>query len=201
MDLPRLTKRDSLHAQRDPFPHFTESANLEQGSVASALSWLESDASWDLVETDFYEQYELKSSEEEAKTPLAPFVSQAFLEGIRKEAGDVFGRSFSSRVEWAVHKLLQGQRIRIHNDLSTFGETHRVVLHLNRGWTLSQGGLLMLFNSPDAADVQRVLIPLNCSLFGFEISEQSFHAVSLVFKGERFTIVYSLYANDQNIQE
>ena len=37
-------------------------------------------------------------------------------------------------------------------------------------------------------------MPLNGSLVGFEISEKSSHAVSLVLDGERFAIVYSLYA-------
>ena len=54
----------------------------------------------------------------------------------------------------------------------------------------------MFFNSPDPADVHRVLMPLNRSLVGFEISEKSSHAVSLVLDGERFAIVYSLYANN-----
>ena len=201
MTLSPLVNPDSLRKYRDPFPYFTARASFDQGIVASLLTWFESTASWELVETDFYEQHELRCSREEFQTPLSPFVSQEQLEVIRKKAGWVFGRPFSTRVDWSVHKLLPGQRIRIHNDLSTFGETHRVVLHLNRGWTLSQGGLLMLFNGPDALNVQRVLMPLSCSMFGFEISEKSSHAVSLVFKGERFTIVYSLYANDQITQE
>ena len=55
----------------------------------------------------------------------------------------------------------------------------------------------MFFNSPNPMDVQRVLMPLNGSIVGFEISEKSNHAVSLVLGGERYAIVYSLYAGDR----
>ena len=173
-------------------------AILEQDSISSLLSWFESASSWKLVETDFYEQHELELTGDESQTPLAFLTNLGFLEEIRREAGKLFSTSFSDQVEWTVHKLLPGQRIRIHNDMLAGGETHRVILHINRGWSLSQGGILMFFNSPDPADVHRVLVPLNGSLVGFEISEKSSHAVSLVVCGERFAIVYSLYADNRH---
>ena len=191
-----LTDPDSLRVFKEPFPYFTAAATLGQDSVSSILSWFEAVASWKLVETDFYEQHELDWGGDESQTPLAFLTNPAFLEKVRKEAKDLFGISFSDRVEWTVHKLLPGQRIRIHNDLLTGGETHRVILHMNRGWSLSKGGFLLFFNSPDPWDVHRVLMPLNGSLVGFEISEKSSHAVSLVHEGERFAIVYSLYAGN-----
>ena len=195
MTLPRLTNPDSLRVYKEPFSYFTATAILDQDSVSSLLSWFEITAHWELVETNFYEQHELVWSEEELQTPLSFLTNQVFLDNICKEAGDLFGCSFSNRVEQTVHKLLPGQRIRIHNDLLTTGETHRLILHINRGWSLSQGGFLMLFNSSNPADIHRVLLPQNGSLVGFEISEKSSHAVSLVLDGERFAIVYSLYAD------
>ena len=193
---PGLTDPDSVCVFKEPFPYFTAAAILDRDSVSSLLSWFEAAASWKLVETDFYEQHELESGGYPSQTPLTFLTNQGFLKKVRKEAGDLFGFSFSDRVEWTVHKLLPGQRIRIHNDLLTGGETHRVILHMNRGWSLSQGGFLIFFDSPDPADIHRVLMPLNGSLVGFEISEKSSHAVSLVHGGERFAIVYSLYADN-----
>lgn len=193
---PRLTNSDSLRVFQDPFPYFTAAAALDQDFVSSLLSWFEADTSWKLVETDFYEQHELEWRGDELQTPLAFLTDQNFLQKVRHEAECLFGQSFTERVEWTVHKLLPGQRIRIHNDLLAGGETHRIILHMNRGWSLSKGGFLMFFNSTDPADVHRVFMPLNGSLVGFEISEKSSHAVSLVIDGERFAIVYSLYAGN-----
>ena len=196
MAQPKLTDPCTLRVFHEPFRYFTANAILDQDSISSLLCWFEADASWKLVETDFYEQHELELGRDEPKRPLDFLTNRSFLEKVRKEAGGLFGASFSERVEWTVHKLLPGQRIRIHNDLLDGGETHRVILHINRGWSISKGGFLMFFNSPDPADVHRVLMPLNGSLVGFEISEKSSHAVSLVLDGERFAIVYSLYASN-----
>ena len=192
---PHLINLESVQAYKEPFPHFTATATLDPDLVLSLLAWFEVEASWKLVETDFYEQYELDSSTEEVQTPLSFLTDRAFLGRMRQEAEGLFRQPFADRVDWSVHKLLPGQRIRIHNDLLATGETHRVVLNVNRGWSFSQGGFLMLFNSADPVDVHRVLMPLNGSLFGFEISEQSSHAVSLILDGERFTVVYSFYAD------
>ena len=194
MTQPRLTDPDSLRIFHEPFPHFTATAILDEDSIAALLSWFEAAASWKLVETDFYEQHELERDREERQKPLDFLTNRDFLEKVREEASGLFSVPFAERVEWTVHKLLAGQRIRIHNDLLDGGETHRVILHMNRGWSLSKGGFLMFFNSPDPADVHRVLVPQNGSLVGFEISEKSRHAVSLVVAGERFAIVYSLHA-------
>ena len=196
MAQPRLTDPRSLCVSHEPFSYFTATAVLDQNCISSLLVWFEAHASWNLVETDFYEQHELELGSDEPRNPMNFLIDRNFLEMVRNEAEDLFAEKFSERVEWAVHKLLPGQRIRIHNDLLEGGETHRLILHLNRGWNLSKGGFLMFFNSPDPADVHRVLMPLNCSLVGFEISEKSSHAVSLVRDGERYAVVYSLYARN-----
>ena len=166
---------------------------MGQELISSLLTWLESEARWKLVETDFYEQYELCWAEGQLPASGSFLRSPTFLDVLRREVGDIFNLSLAPDVDWSVHKQVPGQRMRIHNDLLTSGETHRVVLHLNRGWSISRGGFLMLFNSADPVDVHRVLMPLTGSVLGFEISEKSNHAVSLVLDGERFAIVYSFY--------
>ncbi|RUX10175.1 2OG-Fe(II) oxygenase, partial [Mesorhizobium sp. M8A.F.Ca.ET.059.01.1.1] len=98
-------------------------------------------------------------------------------------------------VEVTAHRMVVGQTIRIHNDFRPGGETHRILVQLNRGWADDQGGLLMLFGSGDADDVRRVIRPVHGSGLGFSISESSFHAVSTITSGERFTLVYSFREN------
>ena len=185
----------SLQIYREPFPYFTGATSLGQELISSSLAWLESEARWRLVQADFYEQHELCWTGGTLPTALSLLTGPIFLEALREEVGDLFNRTFAANVEWSIHKLMSGQRIRIHNDLLTGGETHRVILHLNRGWSMSRGGFLMLFNSWDPADVHRVLMPLAGSVVGFEISEKSNHAVSMVLDGERFAVVYSFYAD------
>ena len=191
-----LIKPVSLQVYQDPFPYFTAEASLGQELMSSSITWLESEARWKLVETDFYEQYELCWGEGQLPATVSFLRSPTFMEALRRQVGDIFNRSFAPDVDWSVHKQVAGQRMRIHNDLLTSGETHRVVLHLNRAWSISRGGFLMLFNSADPVDVHRVLMPRAGSVLGFEISEKSNHAVSLVLGGERFAVVYSFYAGN-----
>ena len=192
----KLINPESLLAYRQPFPYFIAEVSLDQKVLSTLLTWLESEARWKLVETDFYEQYELYWGEGQLPASVSIFGSPAFLDALRREVGDIFNRSFVPEVDWSVHKQVSGQRMRIHNDLLPSGETHRVVLHLNREWSISRGGFLMLFNSADPVDVHRVLMPLTGSVIGFEISEKSNHAVSLIFDGERYAVVYSFHAEN-----
>jgi len=53
----------------------------------------------------------------------------------------------------------------------------------------------MLFNGPEPETVGKLVEPKHGSVQAFAISPRSYHAVSTVHGGERFTIVYSFYPN------
>jgi hypothetical protein len=93
------------------------------------------------------------------------------------------------------HKLNRSQKIRIHNDARPDGETHRFLIQLNRGWNEANGGLLMLFRGPEVEMLDDVIVPTSRSAFGFEISAASYHAVSQVYQSDRYTLVFSFYAD------
>ena len=180
----------------EPFPYFTAVEGLGEIISSACLEWLENEAPWKLVETDFYEQYEFSLLDSPLPPPLTFLTERLFLRDLRVKVERVFGRRLSERINCTAHKLVQGQTIRIHNDYIPGEETHRLLLQLNRGWRDAQGGYLMLFNSPDPSDVHRVFRPANDIVIGFAISERSNHAVSTVHSGERFTLVFSFYGND-----
>ena len=126
-------------------------------------------------------------------SPLKFLTEQPFLNDLRSKVERIFEVRLEDRIDCTVHKLVPGQRIRIHNDFIPGQETHRVLVQLNRGWHDDQGGFLMFFNSQDPSDVHRVFSPVHDSVVGFAISEDSNHAVSTVHGGERFTLVFSFY--------
>jgi Rps23 Pro-64 3,4-dihydroxylase Tpa1-like proline 4-hydroxylase len=162
--------------------------------VECLIAWLERDAPWRLVETDFYEQYEFSLLDAELPVPLAHLVEPASLDTVRCFIEEQFGSRLTERVDLVAHKLLPGQRIAIHNDYLVGEETHRLTVQLNRGLSDEDGGFFMLFNSFDAADVHRVLRPVCNTAIAFEISMESHHAVSRQHGGERYTLVYSFHA-------
>lgn len=177
----------------EPFPYFLVSRAFSEDVGLRILGWLESDPPWKLIETGFYEQYEFSLLDAPMPADLSFLKDASFLNHLRVEVGGVFHASLGDRVDVTAHKLIPGQRIRIHNDYLPGQETHRLLIQLNRDWADEMGGVLLLFNSTDPADVHRVFRPIHNSLVGFAISPDSNHAVSAVRGGERFTLVYSFY--------
>jgi Rps23 Pro-64 3,4-dihydroxylase Tpa1-like proline 4-hydroxylase len=178
----------------EPFSYAVSARAFDDGVSADILAWLASEAPWKLVETDFYEQFEFSFVDAVLPAGLMFLQEQTFIDSMATEIEKLFGVSLSDRVDATAHRLLPGQRIRIHNDFIPEAETHRLLIQLNRGWQDGDGGFLLFFNSPDPADVHKVLRPVHNSAVVFAISPDSHHAVTTVHGGERYTLVYSFYA-------
>lgn len=178
-----------------PFEYFTSAEALNANLAARTLAWLETGAPWKLVETDFYEQYEFSLWNAALPSGIEILVSDDFINNLRALVGELFKTVLGRKIDVNAHKLVQGQRIRIHNDFVSGEETHRLLIQLNRGWNNEDGGLLLLFNSSNPADIHKVFRPVHNTALGFIVSPTSNHAVSTVHGGERFTLVYSFYGN------
>lgn len=188
---------DSLAVPRlEPFPHATCRDFLPAVLLEEALSWMQGEAPWRLRVASFYEQWELHLSPAVLPHTLRGLLAPETLADIEQRLIGPIGAGKVRFIEATAHKLVQGQTIRIHNDYLDGGETHRVLFQLNRGWRDEQGGLLMLFGSDSPEDVRRIVRPTHGSVFAFEISPTSFHAVSRIVGGDRFTIVYSFSSRE-----
>lgn len=175
-----------------PFPHFMTSELVHPDSADALLRWLEQEAPWRLRIADFYEQNELSLLRGELPQAVAEFIAPTFIESIANELAERLDAPPLELVDVCTHLLEAGQTIRIHNDhLGGNEETHRLVVQLNRGWSIEQGGLLMLFSGDAPETVTDVILPVHRSAFGFEISERSHHAVSTIVTGSRISLVYT----------
>lgn len=178
-------------ARTTPFPHVVCSPLLNEATADAAITWFETSAPWKLKVASFYQQYECNLHEAVLTERMAALVAPEFVRKLSERMlGPISGDELAL-TEVNAHKLVVGQTIRIHNDYLGGDETHRILVQLNRGWDDANGGLLMLFSGPRAEDLARILRPTHCSAASFEISPTSFHAVSTVHSGERFTLVYS----------
>lgn len=176
-----------------PFSYFVCPQALSAQLGSELLTWLENDAPWKLVETDFYEQYEFSFFDVQLPFAISFLTSSEYLSEVRSLVENLFAVKFDTRIDFTAHKLISGQRIRIHNDYIPGFETHRLLIQLNRGWKDENGGMLMFFNSQNPSDVHKIFRPAHNSSVGFAISPDSHHAVSTIHQGERFTIIYSFY--------
>jgi Rps23 Pro-64 3,4-dihydroxylase Tpa1-like proline 4-hydroxylase len=177
-----------------PFAHATHAAPLPSGICDAALTWMEKSAPWRLRVASFYEQWELHLDPQALPADLQPLLAGETVDALQQLLLASIASAPLRLTEVTAHKLVPGQTIRIHNDHRPKGETHRLLIQLNRGWADEQGGLLLLFGSVAADDVRRILRPIHRSAMAFEISPQSFHAVSTIQRGERYTLVYSFQA-------
>ena len=176
-----------------PFSYYVASQALTVDASMSILDWLEKDAPWRLVEETFYEQYEFNFYHADLPAELSELVHHSCLHRVKNMVEGLFDVKLSDRINFSAHKLVPGQRIRVHNDYLPGQETHRLLIQLNRGWSDENGGFLMFFNSDNANDIHKIIRPLHNSCAAFAISPDSNHAVSTIHHGHRYTLVYSFY--------
>jgi Rps23 Pro-64 3,4-dihydroxylase Tpa1-like proline 4-hydroxylase len=185
------TAPSDVVARSTPFPHAVAAHALEPALADNVLKWLENTATWRLRVESFYEQYEINLHEAVLPERVAPALSDSMIASLRSRMVAPLTDQKLILTEVNAHKLLPGQTIKIHNDYIGGAETHRLLVQLNRDWTDDCGGMLMLFAGPRVEDVTRLIRPRHASGMAFEISPVSYHAVSTIRSGERYTIVYS----------
>ena len=186
---------EGASAATAPFPHAVVPAILAKADADAALAWLETDAPWQLRVASFYEQYEFSLTGLNIPSRVRGLTDPVFVEALRDFLrGSVGAVGDLELADICAHKLVSDQTIRVHNDFIGDEETHRILVQLNSGWDVGNGGILMLFSSDRPEDVFSVVMPTHGSGFAFEISERSFHAVSTIKTSERYTLVYTFRA-------
>ena len=185
-----------IEFQNEPFDYFLLPKTFDDDESLFVLNWLETDAPWNLVEADFYTQYEFSVEDVKLPEQIAFLYERYFLDYLIEQFENLFSVRLKTQADLTAHKLVNGHTIRLHNDFIPGRETHRLLIQLNRNWQDENGGFLLFFNSSAPEDVHRVIHPVHNSSVGFAISPKSNHAVSTVYNGERYTLVYSFYAAD-----
>lgn len=181
-----------------PFPHFAAAECLDAESAEAILLWLETGAPWRVLRDDFYEFEGVNLRDTRLPLDLAYLVGDLFLDAVRRDLEQIFGTRLGGRAGVAAQRLVPGRDIGVHSDFGTECQTHRLLLQLNRGWSFGQGGILMLFEQerPERVTEEQCLyIPEHRSVVGFAISERSYHAVSRVQSGDRYTLCVSFAAD------
>lgn len=198
IDSHNILDLSSIESFSKPFDYFVSPKALRDDLSTRLLDWLEGCAPWRLVETDFYEQYEFSFWDVDVPYGLLVFREPDFLSALKTRVEDLFKVELGNNIDVAAHKLILGQRIRIHNDFVDGEKAYRLLIQLNRGCQNEDGGLLLLFNSSNPADIHKAFRPIHNSAIGFAVSTTSNHAVSTIHSGERFTLVYSFYGKNGN---
>ncbi|MEV4459850.1 2OG-Fe(II) oxygenase [Microbispora sp. NPDC049633] len=182
---------DGTEVRTDPFLHATV-ARVFADELAKALTReLLSLRQWNLHRGRFFEQYE---SDLLRHRPTRGLLGPDLIDRLREWAADLLTVDLTDRVQVVAHRLVAGQGIGLHNDApDADDETHRLVVHLGTGYQDDHGGHLVLFSEPSIEAVDRVLRPLPNTGMIFAASDDSFHAVTPVREGARYSVVFSFW--------
>jgi hypothetical protein len=182
-----------------PFPHFTVSKMLDWHYAHGVLDWLERCDCWTHRRKDFYEQYEFELAGRVLPRSLSILTGSRFLGALVAFCEACFGERLFSGVSISAHKLVAGHYIGIHTDRPSTQcgmETHRLVLQLNGGGQTLKGGDLELFERRDAMRPQRSYPAQHNSGVGFKLSARSYHAVSRISAGDRYSLIFTFRGAD-----
>jgi hypothetical protein len=185
---------EPVYRRTDPYPHFVSPRFYTERFAATLLAWLESGADWRLKETPLFAQYDLGFSKFKHCAEIQDLWNPAVLARLRDEASRGFGVPVSGRINISAHKLVTGQHGSIHTDNEP-GETHRLVVQLNRGRANDSGGNLVLLSGPTPADMAVVFKQASNSAVGFGLGSASHHAIGRVREGTRFTVIYTFLSD------
>ncbi len=182
--------------ERSPFAHMYTRQMLDLASQESLLSWFEQEAKWaQRSQPGFYDTLDTQVSQETLTPELRWLCGQQWVHGLRDVLSTKLQIPLGDRASVMAFKMIAGYRMGIHTDYGPLGQICRIFFHLNRGWDSRDGGWLMLFAEEKPLDgrCQRIVLPESGGAFAFHVSERSFHAVSPVERGDRFTLSYSFY--------
>jgi hypothetical protein len=193
----RFENAEVIHS---PFLHFVAPDFLDEEVAQSLLEWFEHDAVW--VEknvANFYESHDLSLRASTLPTTLQFLIDEDFLTTVREHVTRKLNAKLGTKTDVTAHRLQPGDRIAIHSDFGELKQTHRLLIQVNRGWSLENGGMLMFMANehPDGpSENDCYYIPEHRAAFCFEVSPKSLHAVSRVLKDYRYTLCLSFYGDE-----
>ena len=180
-----------------PFPHLEAENSLDAALADALLTWFEENAHWQIKKLNGYTGYtDISLFPGDLPSELDLLLLPETFSHLRSCMGKFFAIDPEGYVRVTAHRLLAGASLRPHTDLAPLRFTHRLIVQLNRGWTRANGGLLCLADNERFCNEQKspkLITPTHNNAFAFEVSQRSFHSVTQVVKGERYTLSYTFY--------
>lgn len=193
---------EDVSLEKHPYNHFFSEYIVDDGLHQQIINWLRTKAPWKLVEADFYAQFEFSLKHTVLPCFMNFLVEESYLDYLKKYMESIYNTRLLSKFDVVGHLLTEGHVIKIHNDyiqknISQDRESHRLLMHFNENWDVENGGLCMVFTDSNASSISNIVVPSEKLLNSFEISQDSYHAVSQVHSGNRITLIFTFYSEDK----
>jgi hypothetical protein len=183
------------HCSDTRFPGFISAPALEDNTCRHLLDWLQNGVPWKFHKTDFYTQLECDLLAAVPPSECRNLFTKTNLGILRTLMAKAFHVELARRQTVIAHKLLPSYEIGPHNDDPSPGmETHRLVIQLSD--SSLKGGDLLIHGSRNAADVRASFPPVYNSCIAFALSSQSYHSVTTIVSGARYSVVFSFWSKE-----
>lgn len=196
-DTSNLARRVSLcsgmgvRSVSSPYRHLRMYPILEPTLAQRALSWLRHTEAWARQEGAFFRHDTFALSPDVVPPEATQIVSPKTLGSLRAILQSRFATEVEPFALVEAHRSTMRDGIGLHTDADV--SEIRLMLNLNAHWTPSQGGVLQLQDRPERLghSCRRVRYrPLHNSATAFRTAADSYHRVSPVQEGERYTLLY-----------
>jgi hypothetical protein len=128
---------------------------------------------------------------------IAALLTREVLDELAEGVQNMFGEVFAEKFFVTANKQIPGDGSKVHNDYFAdhldhpFFFTHRLIVYLSPDEAAGRGGVLGLFGSEDPKDLQRIITPRFNTGVAMAMGPRSFHAVSAITAGTRYSLCFS----------
>lgn len=161
---------------------------LEPALAQRALSWLRCTEAWERQEGAFFRHDAFALTPDVVPPDVEEVVSLKTLGSLRAILQSRFGTEVQPFAHVEAHRATARDDIGLHTDADV--REIRLMLNFNTHWTSGQGGVLQLQDRPDHPCRRVRYRPLHNSATAFRTATDSYHCVSPVQEGERYTLLY-----------
>jgi hypothetical protein len=156
------------------------------------LDWLAGNDRWRRHDGGFYTADVMSVEKLDPPALCAPLFNAEGRSGLERAASLLFGEQLQLHGPVVAHRMTPPQGIGIHSDApQPDEETHRLVVLLADGWSRPQGGHFVLLERDSPMSARMIIPHRHNTAIAFRLTGQSFHAVTTLTSGRRFSIVAS----------
>ena len=171
-----------------PYRHVRMYPILEPVLAKFTLSWLRRTGAWARQEGAFYRHDTFALTPDVVPPEAAEIVSPRTLGSLRAILQSRFATEVRPFAHVEAHRSSTRDDIGLHTDADV--REIRLMLNLNTRWRPGQGGVLQLQDRPGHPCRHVRYRPLHNSATAFRTAPDSYHRVSPVQEGERYTLLY-----------
>jgi len=173
-----------------PF-EFAVGVNVLQ-NADDVLNWLDGNDYWKRHDGGFYNADVMSAEKLDPPVRCAPLFRTEGRAGLEKATSRLFAEHLQLHGPLVAHRMTPPQGVGIHSDAPEPGEeTHRLVVLLADGWSRLQGGHFVLLERDSPMSAKTIIPHAHNMAIAFRLTRHSFHAVTNLTAGRRFSIVAS----------